>query len=176
MIVTERLRLFPWDARHHAPFAAMQADPEVMADQGGPTTPAQNAAKIARYMDAYRTHGFCRWAVERRDGQFVGYAGVQPGWPDHPLEGACEIGWRLARAAWGFGYATEAAQAALAHFFALRPDPEVVAFTAADNLRSQAVMGRLGMRRAPDRDFTLRSEDAAPWTGLVWTADRPAAG
>ncbi len=64
-----------------------------------------------------------------------------------------EIGWRLARSAWGHGYATEAARAVLAFGFDTLELPEILAVTTATNLRSQAVMTRLGMTRDPAGDF-----------------------
>jgi len=89
---------------------------------------------------------------------------------DHPIGAHIEIGWRLVRQAWGHGYATEAARAALQDgFFRLRLD-EVVAYTGPDNLRSQAVMTRLEMRRDPSRDFTAKYDTIEAWQGLVWVA------
>jgi ribosomal-protein-alanine N-acetyltransferase len=66
---------------------------------------------------------------------------------------AVEVGWRLDPAHWGNGYATEAAAAALRHGFEVAGLPEIVSFTAAINLRSQAVMQRIGLRRDPGDDF-----------------------
>ena len=72
-----------------------------------------------------------------------------------PLSDQVEIGWRLRRDAWGRGLATEAAREVLGT--ALDPTgldlPEVVSFTAAVNLRSRALMERLGMTRDPADDF-----------------------
>jgi RimJ/RimL family protein N-acetyltransferase len=92
-----------------------------------------------------------------------------PSSPDHPLGPHFEIGWRLMRNAWGHGYATEAARAALDDAFGRVRLREVVAYTAADNLRSQAVMDRLRLQRVPSRDFTLDYGRGA-WSGLVWVA------
>jgi ribosomal-protein-alanine N-acetyltransferase len=64
-----------------------------------------------------------------------------------------EVGWRLARAHWGKGYATEGARAALDYGFATRGLAEIVSFTAETNLRSRRVMERIGMRRNPAEDF-----------------------
>ena len=166
---TARLVLRSWTEADRDAFAALHADPEVMVDLGGPIGRAQSDAKIDRYMAAFRQHGICRWAVESREGVFLGYAGVMPVAPDHPLGRHFEIGWRLARRAWGYGYATEAAAASLADAFERPRLSEVLAYTAADNMRSRAVLGRLPMRRDPPRDFTANYPDVGAWTGLVWT-------
>jgi RimJ/RimL family protein N-acetyltransferase len=147
----------------------MNADPEVMLDLGGPISSAASDAKLDRYAAAFRQHEFCRWAVESRTGEFLGYAGVMPSSPDHPLGQHFDIGWRLRRNAWGNGYATEAARAALDDVFGRVGLAEVAAYTAPDNLRSQAVMARLRLQRVPSRDFTA-NYDGVPWRGLVWIA------
>jgi len=99
----------------------------------------------------------------------LGYAGVMPSGPDHPLGLHFEIGWRLMRNAWGHGYATEAARAVLDDAFGRVGLREVVAYTAPDNRRSQAVMDRLRLQRVPPRDFTF-DYGGGPWSGLVWVA------
>jgi RimJ/RimL family protein N-acetyltransferase len=174
MIVTPRLRLRPWGDDHREAFAAMNADPQVMADLGGPIDRAESDAKLDRYASWFQAHGVSRWAVEDPLGQFLGYAGVCPRLrPDHPLGAHFEVGWRFTRQAWGFGYATEAARAALDDAFARRPLLEIVSYTAPDNPRSQAVMERLGLERDPSRDFTDRDGDGALWSGWVWVARPP---
>jgi RimJ/RimL family protein N-acetyltransferase len=107
--------------------------------------------------------------VESPAGEFLGYAGLMPLGPDHPLGPGVEIGWRLARHAWGQGYATEAAAAALQDGFGRLGFGEILAYTAPDNPRSQAVMARLDLRRDPSRDFTA-TYDGVAWHGLVWVA------
>jgi RimJ/RimL family protein N-acetyltransferase len=168
MIETPRLRLRRWEERDRAPFAAMNADPVVMHDLGGPISRADSDAKYDRFASAFVQRGLSRWVVERRDGLFLGYAGVLYR-AEHPALGAHhDIGWRLVREAWGHGYATEAAKAALRDAFTRANLKEIVSYTSPDNLRSQAVMARLGLQRAPDRDFTLPKG----WRGLVWIARR----
>jgi RimJ/RimL family protein N-acetyltransferase len=93
-----------------------------------------------------------------------------PSRPGHAIGPHIEIGWRLVRHAWGHGYATEAARAALNDAFARVGLAEVVAYTAPDNLRSQAVMTRLQLERDPSRDFTADYDSAKAWRGLVWIA------
>jgi RimJ/RimL family protein N-acetyltransferase len=144
----------------------MHADPEVMWDhQDGPLTEAESVAKLDRYRATYDQLGFCRWALEDRQGVFLGYVGVVPSRPSHPLGRHLEVGWRLTRRAWGSGYATEGARAALADIFARNLAQEVLSYTAPDNIRSQAVMARLGLKRGPSRDFS-----SGGWQGLVWVA------
>ncbi|MBX3501260.1 MAG: GNAT family N-acetyltransferase [Alphaproteobacteria bacterium] len=153
-------------------FAAMNGDAVVMADEGGPLDRAASDAKLDRYMAAFERHGFGRWVVEERYGAFLGYAGIMPSPAGHPLGEHFEIGWRLVRAAWGQGYATEAAGAALDDALGRAGLPEVLAYTAPDNLRSQAVMRRLHLLRDPARDFTADYGSQKGWRGLVWVARR----
>ncbi len=87
----------------------------------------------------------------------------------HPLGAHLDIGWRLVRSAWGQGYATEAARAALKDARVRLGLSEVIAYTALENLRSQVVMKRLGLRREPSRDFMM-DYDFGPWHGMVWVA------
>jgi RimJ/RimL family protein N-acetyltransferase len=171
MIQTQRLRLRTWHDEHREAFAQMHADPEVMADQGGPVDQIKSNEKFDRYRAAYSEHGVSRWAVENPDGTFLGYSGVMPRLsPDHPLGPHFEIGWRFIRIAWGHGYATESAKAALEDATQRVGLREIVTYTSADNLRSQAVMARLKFQREPSRDFVAEYHGVGLWHGLVWIA------
>jgi RimJ/RimL family protein N-acetyltransferase len=171
-IETPRTRLRYWDQTDRDAFAAMHADPQVMHDCGGPISRRESDAKLDRYAATYRQYGFCRWAIEGQEGGLLGYAGIMPSRPGHPLGPHSEIGWRLVRRAWGHGYATEAARAALDDAFTRVRLTEVIAYTALDNWRSQAVMGRLQLWRDPSRDFTADYDAIRGWRGLVWVARR----
>ena len=93
------------------------------------------------------------WAVEvHSTGEFIGFTGLDQVDEGLPFTGI-EIGWRLARSAWGHGYATEAALVSLTFGFETLALPEIVAVTTATNLRSQAVMRRIGMTHNPAEDF-----------------------
>lgn len=154
-IETPRLLLRPWEPRDAAPFAALNADPEVMRHFPEPLPRARSDALIERLRDRAARDGFCFAAAERRsDGAFLGMIGAaRVDLPGAPVDGAVEVGWRLAREAWGQGYATEGARGAIAFAFGTLGAPEVIAFTTTLNTRSQAVMRRLGMRPDPARDF-----------------------
>lgn len=168
-ITTDRLVLRPWRESDRAPLAAMHADVEVMADYGRPLDRSESDAKLDRYQGAIETLGFGRWALQDRTGALLGYVGVMPIFPGHPRDPGFEVGWRLVRAAWGKGYATEAARASLSDAFGRIGLSEVLSYTAPDNLRSQAVMARLGLTRRPELDFVQRLEDRDS-RGLVWSA------
>lgn len=172
MIHTKRLLLRPWGDDDGPAFARLHVDPEVMADLGGPIDRAASDRKLDRYRAAYVEHGVSRWAVDDADGKFVGYSGVVPRpRSDHPLGPHHEIGWRFVRTVWGRGYATESAAAALSDAFERYDLSEILAYTSADNLRSQAVMARLGLERDEARDF-VADYGLGAWRGLVWVARR----
>jgi RimJ/RimL family protein N-acetyltransferase len=152
ILETARLRLRDWRDDDVAPFGEMNADPEVAAWLSGPLTAEQNLAMVGRLRDRARESGFTFWALETLDGAFLGACGIIPVAPDLPIRPGVEIGWRLARARWGRGYATEAALATLDYAWALGL-PEVQAITAKANARSRAVMERIGMTYEPDCDF-----------------------
>jgi RimJ/RimL family protein N-acetyltransferase len=154
MIETERLILRNWRASDLEPWAAMNADPAVMEHFPALLTADESAAMLAASQALITEKGWGLWAVERRaDGVFLGFTGLMPLRESNPLAPGVEIGWRFARHAWGAGYASEAARAALAYGFEQLALPEIVSFTATGNLRSQAVMDRIGMTRREDLDF-----------------------
>jgi RimJ/RimL family protein N-acetyltransferase len=164
MIETARLRLRPWTDDDAPAFAALHADPEVMWDAHRPLTRAESDAKLARYRQMFDARGFSRFAMTDRDGVFLGYVGLLPIPPGHVLGEGVEIGWRLRRAAWGFGYASEGARAVLDDARATHGRAGVFSYTAPDNFRSQAVMARIGLVRTSDLDFTATDG----WVGWVW--------
>ncbi|MER0477636.1 GNAT family N-acetyltransferase [Streptomyces sp. Edi2] len=150
---TERLLLRAWRPADLAPWAAMNADPEVRRYFPEVLTREQSEASAARFQACLDERGWGWWAVEvRATGEFIGFTGLDPVDEDMPFTGV-EAGWRLTRSAWGHGYATEAAEAALAFGFTTLGLPEILAVTTATNLRSQAVMRRIGMVRDPADDF-----------------------
>ena len=156
MIETERLILRPWTEADRTAWRAMMAEPDIAYWLGGLLTPEGSDAAFDRARTTIAVDGFGMWAIERRaDSQLVGSAGVRrmPMQWNHPMSGQVEVGWRLRRDSWGQGYATEAANAAVAWGFANIDLAEIVTFTADTNLRSQAVMRRLGFTRTPARDF-----------------------
>ncbi|GHB50939.1 N-acetyltransferase [Streptomyces viridiviolaceus] len=150
---TDRLTLRRWRDSDLGPWAVMNADPEVREHLGDLLTREQSDASVARFQADFDRRGYGWWAVEvRATGKFIGFAGLDDVDDGMPFTGV-EVGWRLARSAWGQGYATEAALAVLAYGFDTLEVPEILAVTTATNLRSQAVMRRIGMTRDPAEDF-----------------------
>lgn len=154
MIETERLILRRWRDDDRPAFHAICADPEVMDWLGGVLTPEEADLRLARVEETFDRLGYGRFCVARRaDGRVLGWCGVMPAHESQPIAGTPEIGWRLIPEAWGQGYATEAAAAVLADAFHRLGLPEVWAYTSPHNLKSQAVMTRLGLTRREDLDF-----------------------
>ncbi|MES2033170.1 MAG: GNAT family N-acetyltransferase [Pseudomonadota bacterium] len=154
MIETDRLIMRNWRPSDFEPWAALNADPDVMEHFPATLTAPESAAMALANQALIARQGWGLWAVERRgDGVFLGFTGLMTLRDSNPLAPGVEIGWRYARHAWGSGYASEAARAALEYGFARLALPEIVSFTATSNLRSQAVMDRIGMARREDLDF-----------------------
>lgn len=151
---TPRLLLRQWQARDLEPFAAMNADPRVMAHFERPQARGESDRGAERIRRALADRGWGLWAVERlEDGRFLGFVGLQPVPEDLPFAPALEVGWRLVPDAWGQGLAPEAARASLAFAFGVLAADEVVAMTSARNTKSRRVMDKLGMTRDPADDF-----------------------
>jgi RimJ/RimL family protein N-acetyltransferase len=158
-----RLVLRQWRDADRQPFAALNADPLVMEHLLAELTRAQSDAMVDRCIEQIDRDGYGLWAVEvRTSGEFIGFVGLAaPTW-EATFTPCTEIGWRLARSAWGHGYATEAANAALAMAFGPVGLHEVVSFTTTGNMRSQHVMQRIGMTCDPSEDFDHPRVPAGP--------------
>ncbi|MDH5858873.1 GNAT family N-acetyltransferase [Lampropedia aestuarii] len=144
---TERLQLRQWRDSDRSPFAALNADPQVMEFFPEPLSRSQSDAIADRCESLIEQNGWGFWAVELKStGQFIGFVGLHRPIDALPFAPCVEIGWRLAPAFWGRGLATEAAHACLQTGFSTLGLTEIVAFTAEPNLRSRAVMERLGMQ------------------------------
>jgi len=173
---TPRLLLRRWRDTDLAPFAALNADPLVMEHFPAPLRPEQSDDLADRIDAGFDERGWGLWAVEiPGTAPFAGFIGLNPAVFDAPFTPAVEVGWRLARAHWGRGYATEGALAALSFGFDELALDEVVSFTTHRNTRSRRVMERLGMRRDPADDFenpNLPDGDALR-PHVLYRLDRP---
>ena len=151
--VTGRLRLRQWRDEDLEPFAAMSLDERVMEFFPSLLPPPASAELALRMRQRIEEKGWGFWVVElRATGEFLGFLGLEV--PDSPLpfQPCVEIGWRLAHAHWGKGYATEGARAALATGFETLGLEEIVSYAVLANTRSRHVMEKIGMR---DDGFTF---------------------
>jgi RimJ/RimL family protein N-acetyltransferase len=151
---TERMVMRRWRASDREPFAALNADPQVMAHFPATLDRAASDAFVDRIEAGFEANGFGLWALERIDtGEFIGFTGLNVARFEAHFTPAVEVGWRLCRQAWGHGFATEAGRQALRVGFGEFGLEESVSFTATGNAASRAVMCRLGMTRDPAEDF-----------------------
>jgi RimJ/RimL family protein N-acetyltransferase len=165
---TERLVLRPWTDADRAPFAALNADDEVMAHFPGTLTREESDAMVDGIRERMDRQGFGLWAVDVVGGpSCIGFVGLNPIPFDAAFTPALEVGWRLARDVWGRGYAPEGAVASVDFAFASvrrdgdgftsiddgEPLDEVVSMTTPSNLKSRRVMEKIGLRRDPADDF-----------------------
>ena len=176
-----RVRLRPWADADLAPFAAMGADPEVMRFLIKPLTREESDGFVQRIRAHFAEHGFGLWALDVPQLGFAGFVGLTSRVPfELPLPGIRpdphEIGWRLARAAWGRGYATEAATLVLRYAFAVLGLPQVVSFTALANTASQAVMKRIGLTRRGEFDHPRLAPGHPLHRHVLYAQDAPSTG
>ena len=150
---TQRLTLRGWLDQDRAPFAELNADPQVMQHFPATLSRADSDAMVDRAIEIWGRGEPCWWALEDETGAFIGFTGLYAPTFEAHFTPCIEIGWRLAVHAWGKGYATEAARAAMSWGFDDGGFDEIVSFTAVPNVRSQAVMQRLGMTHDPKDDF-----------------------
>ncbi|HTA06477.1 MAG TPA: GNAT family N-acetyltransferase [Solirubrobacteraceae bacterium] len=153
-LTTERLLMRRWRASDYDPFAAINADPRVMELLPSKLTRAESDAYIDSIEGHFEQHGYGLWALElRSSGELIGLTGLNRVAFDAHFTPAVEVGWRLARSAWGHGYASEAGRMALRVGFEQAGLREIVSMTTKLNVRSQAVMERIGMHREEADDF-----------------------
>jgi RimJ/RimL family protein N-acetyltransferase len=151
---TERLLLRQWREEDLEPFAALNADSEVMRHFPSTEDRERSEAVAKAVMSAIEEQGWGFWAVEVGDGPpFIGFVGLAQTDFEAHFTPAVEVGWRLGREHWGMGYATEGARAAVEFGFEELDLTEIVSMTIPDNVRSRRVMEKLGMTHDPADDF-----------------------
>lgn len=156
ILQTPRLRLRAWRDEDLAPFAAINADPEVARYLPSTLNRDESDAFAERIRARMDEDGFGFWAAERLDhpaSPFIGFIGLSRPRFEADFTPCVEIGWRLDRAHWGIGLASEGAQALLHCALTELRLSEVVAFSAVENLASRRVMEKIGMQRDPAEDF-----------------------
>jgi len=147
-----RVLLRQWRDSDLDPYFAMNTDPEVMRHFPALMTHREASDSLARLRAGIEERGWGVWAVEV-DGAFAGMTGLSVPRFDAPFMPCTEVLWRMRREYWGRGLAGEAAAQALEFGYSRLGLAEIVAFTAAVNLRSIRLMERLGFARDWGADF-----------------------
>lgn len=143
---TDRLLLRQWREEDSPIFAELNADPRVMEFYPNLLSCQESNAAAAKFKSLIKQNGWGFWAVETiSECTFIGLVGLHKPTYKLPFGPCVEIGWRVASAYWGKGYATEAAGACLDFAFDKLALPEVFSFASVGNIKSQAVMERLSM-------------------------------
>ncbi|SEO65665.1 GNAT family N-acetyltransferase [Aquisalimonas asiatica] len=146
MITTERLILRQWGDEDLQPFAQMCGDKDVMEFFPKLLTEEESYSMGRHIKSLIAERGWGFWAVEiPGQSQFIGFVGLHTPKESMPFSPCVEVGWRLAKRYWGMGYATEAAHESLRYAFTHLGVDEVVSFATVRNIRSQAVMRKVGM-------------------------------
>lgn len=139
-----RLPLRQWKAADREPFAALNSDPIVAKYFLAPLTREQSDTVAERRERFIAAHGWGEWATElKATGEFIGFVGLNIPQEELPLSPCVEISWRLAKAHWHQGFATEAARGALRIGFEVLQLPDIVAFTVPTNIAASMYGRRL---------------------------------
>ena len=153
---TTRIVLRQWRSEDYAEFASMNADPDVMRYFPSLLSRKESDALTKKLDNLVAQKGWGFWVAQRKsDNAFIGLVGLNQA-DDLPVASCVEVGWRLAKAYWGKGYATEAATAALVFAFSILEKDQVAAFTTIENSRSRKVMSKLGMENRNENFFHPR--------------------
>lgn len=151
---TERLLLREWRADDLDPYAALNADPVVMEHFPAPMTRRESDDHVERIKARFAEDGWGLWAVEvLGEMDFIGFVGLAVPQFEAHFTPCVEVGWRLARPAWGRGYAPEGATEVLRFAFEDLGLDEVVSFTSVGNEKSRRVMTKIGLTHDPADDF-----------------------
>ena len=160
MIETPRLILRQWLETDYSRFAEMSADPQVMEHFPKILNRSESDAYIDKLKAIIQKQGWGFWAVELKETQqFIGFVGLHDQPTQFSFSPCVEIGWRLDQAFWGKGYASEAANAALAFAFDQLKLEKVVSFTTLDNKKSQKVMEKIKMRKITEFQHPALAKD-----------------
>ena len=149
LISSERLRLRAWQDADLAPLAEMCSDPKVMQFFPEALSYEQSKSLFDRLQKSYREFGFTYFVVELKESkEFIGFAGIIDQTYEAYFTPCIDIGWRFKKAAWGKGYATEAAKACLDFAFQKKKLTEVYSVCTSLNTASERIMKKIGMKYA----------------------------
>ncbi|WP_222933185.1 GNAT family N-acetyltransferase [Fulvivirga aurantia] len=174
LFTSNRLGFRNWSEEDIPPFAEMNRDPEVMAFFPETLSTEASIALIDRFKKHFDRYGFTYFAVDRLDSSsFVGFIGLQYQEYAAPFNPSVDIGWRLTRSAWGNGYATEGAKECLHYAFDNLKLKIVTSVCPKVNLKSEAVMRKIGMIKKGYFNHPNLSDHAKLETCVWYQAHNP---
>lgn len=143
---SRRLSFRNWTSADLDDFHEVTGDPEVMAHFPKTLSREETKEFIERLRQRYLSDGFTYFAVERKDtGKLIGFIGLAKQTYPASFTPCVDIGWRLNRAHWGQGFATEGARACLEFARDQLKLKEIYSIAVAQNLPSIHVMKKIGM-------------------------------
>ena len=158
-IETERLFLRQWKETDAEVYIKMNLDKAVMEFFPSTLTAEQSRQQVGRMTEQITDNGYGLFAVERKeDHSFIGFTGFSHPAFESWFTPCVEIGWRLAKPYWNYGYATEAAKACLVFGFTILLLKDIYSFTTVHNTRSEPVMKKIGMQQLDLFDHPLLKE------------------
>lgn len=174
LFTSERLGFRNWQTDDLTSYAKLNADPQVMEFFPRPYSTQESALQIERFRRMSEIHGYCPYAVDRLDTQeLIGFIGFMHTDFPAPFTPCTEIGWRLDRAAWGQGYATEGAKSCLQYAWETLELEEIYSFTAVVNQRSERVMQKIGMEAKGKFDHPKVDEGSVLRPHVLYAIKKP---
>lgn len=165
---SDRLGFRNWTKEDLPEFAKMNADPEVMEHFPKALTEKESEDFIERLQAHYDKHGYNYFATEiLKTGEFIGFVGLAYQNYETAFTPATDIGWRLKRTAWGFGYATEGAKRCVAYAFDELNLDRIISTCTQRNSRSEHVMKKIGMIKKGTFDHP-RLKEFPDYQKCIW--------
>ncbi|MCB0557986.1 MAG: GNAT family N-acetyltransferase [Lewinellaceae bacterium] len=169
LLTSPRLGFRPWEEADLPAFTAINQDAAVMEHFPATLRPEETEHLFLRLRQHFRDYGYCFFAVDRLDtGHFIGFIGLSHPRFDSFFTPCVEIGWRLARAEWGQGLATEGALACLDYGFNQLGLSEIYSYTPATNKASERVMQKIGMEKAGEFGHPLLAEESPLYRHVLY--------
>ena len=148
LLTSERLGFRNWMASDIPKMTQISADKTVMEYFPAPATPEQTAGFILKMQQLFTEKGYCYFAVEELQSQaFIGFIGLSDKDFEAEFTPCVDIGWRLDKAHWRKGYATEGAKRCLEYAFDSLALTEIKATAPCINHKSISVMEKIGMQQ-----------------------------
>lgn len=145
---TARLGFREWEEKDIGPLMEINSDGKVMAFFPKKPSLEDTTNFVKRMQSSYQRKGFCYYAVDSIESdELLGFIGFSEKTFSSDFTPAVDIGWRLKRNVWNRGLATEGAKACLNYGFNQLNLNRIIAITPIQNIQSQRVMEKIGMRR-----------------------------